>query len=180
MISLNSLRRAESKHFPTSIETLIEQDLQKLQEANQEVVDDDGNGDWQEDDSDVEEEENAEDPENAGDAEKAEGDAEKAEGDAEKAEGGAEKAEGDAENEDKEGPPGSNYQDDDEEPKDYFDDEDSDPIILGVRIYTKGGVAVSVTGHVVGEGINEDEDEDKDKKDKDKNLKKKATNEKGD
>lgn len=143
-----------------SIKTLIEQDLQKLQEANQEVVDDDGNGDWRENDSssDVEEVENVEEPE-------------KAEGDAEKAEGDAEKAEGDAENQ---GPPGSDYQV--EEDEDYFDDESMDPIILGVRIYTKGGVAVSVTGHVVGEGVDEDEDEDKDAEaedeDEDKNLKK--------
>ena len=57
------------------------------------------------------------------------------------------------ENEGIEGPPDSDYQDeDDEEPKDYFHDEDSDPIILGVRIYTKleggEGFAVSVTGHI--------------------------------
>jgi hypothetical protein len=143
MISLSSLRRAESKHFPTSIEKLIEQDLQKLQEANQEDVDDDSDENY----LDVEEEGNVEEPKEAeGDAEKAEGVAEKAEGDAEKAEGDAEKAEG------KEGPPDSDSEEeDDEESKDYFDDEDSDPIILGVRIYTKGGVAVSVTGHVVGE-----------------------------
>ena len=157
MISLSLLRRVESKHFPMSIETLIEQDLQKLQEANEE-------GDGNEDGSDVEEEEDVEEPKNAkGDAKKAEGDAEKAEGDAEKAEGDAEKAEGDAQ---KEG-----IEEDDEEPEDYFDDEDLDPIILGIRIYTKGGVAVSLTGQVVGEGINEDGDEDEDEEVKDKNLK---------
>ena len=131
MISLSFLRRLDYEHFPTSIETLIEQDLQKLQEENQEVIDDDGNGDWQEEEGDLEKPENEE--------------------------GEAEKAEGDAEKEGVEGPPGSDYQD--EEPEDYFDDEDSDPIILGVRIYTKGGVVVSVTGKVVGEVINEDEDE---------------------
>jgi hypothetical protein len=144
-----------------SIETLIEQDLQKLQEENQEVVDDDGNGDWQEDgseSSDVEEEGNVEEPENA--------------------EGDAEKAEGDAEKEGVEGPPGSVYQD--EEPEDYFDDEDLDPIILGVRIYTKGGVVVSVTGNVVGEVINEGEGEGEAETDEDMNLKKKAKKEKGD
>ena len=138
MISLSSLRRVESKHFPISIETLIEQDLQKLQKASQEGVNDDGN----EDDSDVEEKGDVEEPK---------------------------KAEGDAEKEGIEGPPGSDCQDEDEEPEDYFDDEDLDPIILGVRIYTKGRVAVSLTGQVVGEGINEDEDEDEE--DKDKNLK---------
>jgi hypothetical protein len=152
----SSLLRVESKYFPTSIETLIEQDLQKLQKANQEVVDDDGNADL-EDDSDMEEEGNVEKPENAeGDVEKAEDekvDGEKTDGektDGEETDGG--KAEGDAEKEGIEGPPGS----DDEDEDDYFDDEDSDPIILGVRIYTKGGVAVSVTGNVGGE----DEDEE--------------------
>ena len=117
----------------------------------------------------MEEEGDVEEPKKAeGDAKKAEGDAEKAEGDAKKAEGDAEKAEGDAEKEGIEGPPGSDCQDEDEEePEDYFNDEDLDPIILGVRIYTKGGVAVSLTGQVVGEGINEDENEE----DKDKNLK---------
>ena len=134
MISLSSLRRVESKYFPISIETLIEQDLQKLQEANQEGVNDDGD----EDDPDV------------------------------GGEGDAEKAEGYAEKEGIEGPPGSGSQNEDEEPEYYFDDEYLDPIILGIRIYTKGGVAVSLTGQVVGEGINED---DEDEEDKDQNLK---------
>jgi hypothetical protein len=51
MISLSFLRRIESKYRPIPIEALIEYDLQKLQEENQEVVEDDGNGQWQEEGS---------------------------------------------------------------------------------------------------------------------------------
>ena len=166
---MNSLQRIESKYFPVSIETLIEEDLQKLQEANQEVVEDDGNGEWGEDASDAEEE---------GDA-------------------GIE------------GPPGSEYGsvyegEVDEYPND-FENEDLDAITLGIRIYTKGGAAVSVTGNVVGEmiiekdededgdegedkdedkgkgkGKGEDKGEDKGEEDKDKKSKKKAKKQKGD
>jgi len=86
------------------------------------------------------------------------------------------------------GPPGSDYEDaGDEYPYD-FEDEDVDAIILGVRIYTKG-VAASVTGNVLvgqvvicedGDG-DEDGDEEKENEEvKDKNLKKKATEQKGD
>ena len=53
MISLSSLRRIESKYFPKTIEALIEQDLRKLREENQEVVEERGNEQWQEDGSDV-------------------------------------------------------------------------------------------------------------------------------
>ena len=53
MISLGSLRRIESKYFPKSIEALIEQDLRKLREEKQEVVEERGNEQWQEDGSDV-------------------------------------------------------------------------------------------------------------------------------
>ena len=62
------------------------------------------------------------------------------------------------------GPPGSDYElVDDEYPLD-FEDDDSDGIILGVRIYTRG-VAVSVTGDVADQMfILEDEDEDEDRK----------------
>ena len=128
MISLGSLRRIESKYFPKSIEALIEQDLRKLQEEKQ-VVEDDGNGQWQEEDSDVEKEGSV-----------------------------------------CIGPPCSEENAGDEYPHD-FEDEDSDAIILGVRIYTKG-VTVSVTGDVVGQMIileDEDEDEDENEEGKDKN-----------
>lgn len=37
-----------------------------------------------------------------------------------------------------------------EQPEKPPDGEDSDPITLGVRIYTKGGAVVSVTGQVIG------------------------------
>jgi hypothetical protein len=143
MISLSFLWRVESRYFPVTIESLIEYDLQKLQDENQEVVEDDSSGQWQGESSDEEEEGN----------------------------------------EGSEGPPGSDYGSESDE---EFANEDSDALILGVRIYTKGGSAVSVTGNVVGEVIikedeeevedkkEEDEDEDKDDKDKDKDSKKKS------
>ena len=140
MISLSSLRRI--KYFPIPIEALIEDDLQKLQEENQEVVEEDGNEQWQEEGSVVD--------------------------------SAKEESIGI-------GPPGSDYElVDDEYPLD-FEDDDSDGIILGVRIYTRG-VAVSVTGDVVEQMIilEEEEDEDEDEEGNVKNLKKKAAKQKGD
>lgn len=144
MISLISLPRADSKRFPTSIDILIEHDLEKLEEEKREVLEDDGDGDWQDEASDEEE----------GSVEASEESV--ASGEPKEPEGDEEKAEGDAESE-IEGPDGPSSEDEDEEPRDYFDDEDSDPLTLGVRIYTKGGVVESVTGHV----INDDQDKDK-------------------
>jgi len=141
-IALNLPEWADTKHFSTSIETLIEYDLEKLEAEKQPVVADDGDVNWQEEASDVdEEEENVE--------KNAEDDDEKVDGDA---------------NECIEGPPGSFDEDDeDKELKDHFDDEDLDPIILGVRIYAKGEIVVSLTGEVIGEGFRDDEyDENKD------------------
>ena len=125
-------------HFPKSIEELIEED-QKLLNAEQ---NDDDNEDWQDEDED----------EKGSEVEEV-----KAEGNGEK----PEDAEGDQDNRSI-GPFGSESN---EEPRDYFDDEDLDPIILGLRIYTPGGAVVSVTGQVIGEYDDGEHDDDEDKGD---------------
>lgn len=117
-----------------------------MEEENQEVVEDDGDGDWEEEASNVEEAEGGSMPVSGKEDESGE------------PEDDEEKAESDAVNEiiEELGFGGLFGGDENNEPADYFDDEDSDPITLGVRIYTKGGVVDSLTGHV----INDDEDND--------------------
>ena len=134
MISSSSLWRIDHFYLPLEIGSLIEQDLEKLEREKQGNDDDEGNKEQDE-----------------------EQDEDEGEGEGEGNVDAPEKAEGDSANEDIGQPPGSETADkDDEEPRDYFDDEDADPIVLGVRIYTQGGAVVSVTGQVTGEGIDED------------------------
>ena len=175
------LHRADSDiHFPTTIDTLIEQDLKKLTlDSEKKKVDDDDNDDGDEETEEAEEEgEEGEEDEEKEEKEKDE--LEKAEGDSEK--GGTEEL-----------PvvipyippsPGSPYgYGMFPKPQDSNDDD----LVLGVRIYTQGGAVVSVTGQVVNEEIiEEDEDdnaakgkedgekEDKDDKKEDKDDKKEA------
>ena len=104
-------------YIPKSIETLIEEDVAKL---NPKAVDDD---DDDEDEEEEEEEESKDEPE-------------KAEDDPEKKEGNPET---DGIGEPFEGPPPPGV------------DSDDDDLILGLRIYSKGGAVVSVTGQVTGE-----------------------------
>ncbi|KAF8802683.1 cysteine proteinase [Phlegmacium glaucopus] len=134
------------KYFPVSIETLIEEDLEKLESEKQKGVKED-------EDSNEEAEEEEEEEENPDEPKKTEGDPEKAEGDPEKTEGDPETGGLDL-------PeflglgPGTHH-------------EDLDCLILGMRIYTKGGVVVSVTGQVFGEEIDdEEEDEEAEAEDK--------------
>lgn len=155
------LLRSDDIYFPTTINTLIEQDLKKLAlESEKKEVDNDGDAGEEEEEAEEEEEEEDEEDE----SEKADGDSEK---------GGTEElvAPGFPHWQS----PGFPYNYDSYEmlAKPQDSNSDDDDLVLGVRIYTQGGAVVSVTGQVVGEEIVEEDEVDNTAKDKedDKNLK---------
>ena len=147
-ISLCSLRRADSSYLPLSLESLIEEDLEKLEYAKRGSVDDGGNTEHEQD-QDKDQDKDKDDGEGNGDK--------------------PENKEGDSVNGDTEQLSTGSDAEEDEGPKD-FENENADPITLGVRIYTQGRAVVSVTGQVTCEENDEqdknvkEKNEDKDKK----------------
>lgn len=144
-ISLRSLRRADSSYLPLSLESLIEEDLEKLEYAKRGSVDDGGNKEHKQDqDKDQDKDKDKDDGEGNGDK--------------------PENKEGDSVNGDTEQPSTGSDAEEDEGPKDS-ENENADPITLGVRIYTQRGAVVSVTGQVTCE---ENDEQDKNVKEKNK------------
>ena len=136
------LHRDDEIYFPKPIETLIEEDLERLEAEKNKLE----NGDDEDEDEDDDKEQEDDEEGNKGELAELPGSINDNEG----------------------GPgelvmvtpqfadglvPGLDYTNIDEV-KEYFDSED---LILGVRIYTQGGKVVSLTGKVIGEKVDVEE-----------------------
>jgi len=132
---------SDNIYIPKTINTLIEQDLQKL-EFEKNIVDNDDDADEDEEEGEVEVEEEGEvEVEEDEEPVNADGNSEKADGDSKKGSGK------ELVTSDLPGFPCLPHESL-EKPQD-----DDDGLVLGVRIYTQGGAVVSVTGQVVNEEI---------------------------
>ena len=151
------MHRDDEIYFPKPIETLIEEDLERLVAEKQKIK----NGDNDNDNDDDEDDDKRDEDNEEGDT-----------GDPDVPPGSTEQNSDDSEGDSDTGEmvkvtpqfmdglvPGLDYTNL-EEVKEYFDGED---LILGVRIYTQGGKVVSLTGKVIGEKVDVEE---KDKKSK--------------
>jgi len=142
------LLRADDIYFPTTIDTLIEEDLKKLTlESEKKKIDndDDAGGDEAEEEK-----------------EKEEAKPEKADREAQK--GGTEEGviqyfSGFPGSPGSQGPP-YGYDSYEMLATPQYSNSDGEDLILGVRIYTQGGAVVSVTGQVVGEEIVPEDEND--------------------